>query len=300
MTRTRKIDGVRSLLSHPALQCAPKSRPVYQLNQLNRVNNPYLSMLATPLRWCAVSKYKYPSALLLRFRVVQGVLQLRDKASTNNSNSLGKGMSVLCRRSALECMLNDKLWMRLSRNASVPSHFVHAVQSQLVDGVVAELDGILRKLRSTCVEPDQSFQSDHPAWLMQRQTIATTNTTLFVGFYITLASTPTHTVPFSRLTQGTYSSPIYTFSDKYADKHQLNAIRYRLSKLEEQLRRRGCNTGQNTSDTFAFGFGRVSDAHLSIDLTPLAVALWRCRMWHEDELVLEGFGLNSGDIRVIR
>lgn len=301
---------VNSLLDHPAL-LSPRSPAISGSNSHSA--NPYrecgvfsrfynfntrpVSMLATPLRLCAVSRFKFPSALLLRFKVVNGVLCTDKEARRHSHKSQGKGLSVICRKSAVEYMLADKLWQKLSRKATVRIDLVEAVERELVDNVIYELDKIFHTLRSNCLKQcDDVLMSNKAPWLMYRQTRTKSTQKLTAGLVINL----THTGSFSRITQGTHRPPLYTFDEKHTAVEQFDRLRKGLAKIEEHLQRRGCDTGDPLIPTFAFGFGCVSDGQLSIDLVALSVALWRCRMWHESALQHESFGLHAQDSTIIR
>lgn len=249
------------------------------------------------MRFCVVSKYKYPLSLLLRFKLANGKLVSPYQTKFANQTINGKSISVLCRKSALQIFLDEALYKRLSNKATVPANFINTIERDLVGDIIENLDSITRRLRSNCLTSDV-LMSQTP-WLMSRQDTGSTgsNTISHPGFYISLNSENT----FSQFVQlDNQSVPLYAFDKRYAQPDELEKITHNLQKIEEHLRRRGCKVGELEKNIYAFGFGTVSDGRLTVDLSKLAISLWRYRMWNDDPPKLESFGLHSQDVNVIK
>ncbi|TIC26290.1 hypothetical protein E3Q11_03112 [Wallemia mellicola] len=256
-----------------------------------------VDILSSPLRFCVVSKYKYPVSLLLRFKLANGKLVCPYQSKSAKETINGKSISLLCRKSALQIFLDERLYKRLSNKASVPANFINTIERGLVEDIIENLDSITRRLRSNCLTSDV-LMSQTP-WLMSRQDTGSTGryTISDPGFYLSLNSEDA----FSQLVQhGNQSVPMYAFDKRYAQPDQLERITHNLQKIEEHLRRRGCNVGDREKNIFAFGFGTVSDGRLTVNLSKLAISLWRYRMWNDDPPKLESFGLHSQDVNVIK
>ncbi|TIA88133.1 hypothetical protein E3P99_02763 [Wallemia hederae] len=283
-----------SLLLHPALALTP--RPTFR-GGTGHTKNPYLRILSTPLRFCAVSKFKFPSAMLLRFKVLNGEL-CTDKDARQQSHKVhGRGISVICRKTAVQVLLADKLYTRISRGGKHKEGMIEAIETELLDNVIGELDAIIRKLRSNCLKGGDNdvLMSNRAPWLLHRGSEESNEKGLRAGLVISF----TDSSSFSHLGEGEHRPPIYTLNEQNTKQDQRERIQQCLLKMEEYLQRRGCDTGDQHSHKFALGFGVVSDGDLSVDLSGLSTALWRCRMWHQDAHEAEGFGLFASDVTTI-